>query len=71
VEPLAANELTPPRPAAPIEWQRFQRIRATGGGCRGSNAAFGFRLRFDRPVTGPIALGYAAHQGLGQFVAVE
>jgi uncharacterized protein (DUF58 family) len=30
----------------------------------------GCRLCFERPVTGPIALGYAAHQGLGQFVAV-
>lgn len=71
VEPLAASEATPPRPPAAIDWDGFERVRASGGGSRGSNTAFGFRLRFDRPVAGPIALGYAAHQGLGQFVAVE
>ena len=71
VEPLGPEELTAPRPPSPIDWERFQRIRAAGGGSRGSHAAFGFRLRFEQPVTGPIALGYGAHQGLGQFVAVE
>jgi CRISPR-associated protein Csb2 len=71
VEALAAGDVTPPRPLAAIDWHRFRRIRTSGGGCRGANAAFGFRLRFERAVTGPIALGYAAHQGLGQFVAVE
>lgn len=68
IEPLAAEDATPPRPA--LAWQRFQRRRASGGGCRGADLALGFRLIFDQPVTGPIALGYAAHQGLGQFVAV-
>lgn len=71
VEPLAREAVTPPRPLAPIDWSCFQRLRSRGRGSRGANAAFGFRLRFDQPVTGPIALGYAAHQGLGQFVAVE
>ena len=71
IEPLAAADAAPPRPLAPIAWDRFRRLRSSGGGSRGTDAAFGFRLRFDRPVTGPIALGYAAHQGLGQFVAVE
>ena len=71
VDELAAGEVTPPRPPSPIGWHSFRRLRASGGGSRGANAAFGFRLHFERPVTGPIALGYAAHQGLGQFVAVE
>jgi len=71
VEALAANEVTPPRPPAPIGWHRFRRFRESGGGSRGMNVALGFRLCFEHPVTGPIALGYAAHQGLGQFVAVE
>lgn len=69
IEPLApedATTMSPPR----IAWQRFRRRRTVGGGSRGSDAAFGFRLCFDQPVTGPIGLGYAAHQGLGQFVAV-
>jgi CRISPR-associated protein Csb2 len=71
VEPLAPDAVTPPRPLSPIDWSCFRRLRSFGDGSRGANAAFGFRLRFDQPVTGPIALGYAAHQGLGQFVAVE
>jgi CRISPR-associated protein Csb2 len=53
------------------EWQPFQLRRTAGGGSRGSDTGFGFRLRFEQPVVGPIALGYGAHQGLGQFVAVE
>jgi CRISPR-associated protein Csb2 len=69
IEPLAPEHATQPRLPS-IPWQRFQRRRASGGGSRGADLAFGFRLCFDRPVTGPIALGYAAHQGLGQFVAV-
>lgn len=71
VEPLAAEEVTRPRPPSPIGWERFRRVRSSGNGSRGADAAFGFRLRFERPVTGPIALGYGAHQGLGQFVAVQ
>jgi CRISPR-associated protein Csb2 len=69
IEPLAPQHATPPR-SPPIAWQRFGRRRASGAGSRGGDVAFGFRLCFDQPVTGPIALGYAAHQGLGQFVAV-
>jgi CRISPR-associated protein Csb2 len=71
VEALAAREVTRPRPPSPIGWHRFRRVRASGGGSRGMDVALGFRLCFEQPVTGPIALGYAAHQGLGQFVAVE
>lgn len=68
---LPARDITPPRPQSPIAWHEFRRLRPSGRGSRGMNAAFGFRLAFEQPVTGPIALGYAAHQGLGQFVAVE
>jgi hypothetical protein len=71
VEPLAAGEVTPPRLPSPIAWDRFRRVRVAGHGSRGMDSAFGFRLRFERPVTGPIALGYGAHQGLGQFVAIR
>lgn len=69
IEPLAPEDTTTMRPPR-IAWQRFRRLRTVGGGSRGIDAAFGFRLCFDQPVTGPIALGYAAHQGLGQFVAI-
>jgi CRISPR-associated protein Csb2 len=69
VEGLDARALTSPRPPMAVEWFRFRRTRS-GGGRRGTAGAFGFRLRFDREVVGPIAVGYAAHQGLGQFVAI-
>ena len=71
VETITPRELTPPHPPTPIEWYRFRRIRSSGGGRRGMSSGYGFRIRFDSQVTGPIALGYAAHQGLGQFVAIE
>jgi CRISPR-associated protein Csb2 len=71
VEELAPHALTPPSPTPPIAWYRFQRLRARGGGRRASAGAFGFRVRFEQPVEGPIAVGYAAHQGLGQLIAVE
>jgi CRISPR-associated protein Csb2 len=69
IEPIAPQPATPPLPA-PTAWQQFRRRRTSGAGSRGGDVAFGFRLRFDEPVTGPLALGYAAHQGLGQFLAV-
>ncbi|MDD2835848.1 MAG: type I-U CRISPR-associated protein Csb2 [Methanothrix sp.] len=31
---------------------------------------YGFRIQFPGPVQGPMALGYAAHLGMGSFVAV-
>lgn len=55
----------------PIRWIEFRRERASGGGSRGSDRGYGFRLTFDEPVSGPITLGYGAHFGLGQFVALR
>jgi CRISPR-associated protein Csb2 len=49
-------------------WHHFDIERRGGDGRRGPRMACGFRLRFDEPVRGPIALGYGAHFGLGQFV---
>lgn len=70
VEELAPGALTPPSPVPPIAWYEFHRLRARGGGRRAATGAFGFRVRFEEPVQGPIAVGYAAHQGLGQLIAV-
>ncbi|HWO20474.1 MAG TPA: type I-U CRISPR-associated protein Csb2 [Kofleriaceae bacterium] len=70
VERIEADALTLCS-APPIAWYRFQRLRSRGGGRRASHGAFGFRIRFEQAVTGPLAVGYAAHQGLGQFIAVE
>lgn len=70
VAALPARDITPPRPLSPIDWHQFERPRRSGRR-RGASAGFGFRLHFDQPVTGPVALGEGAHHGLGQFVAVE
>lgn len=51
-----------------IRWLAFRRWR-TGEREGSSSAGYGFRLWFDAPVSGPIALGANCHFGLGQFVA--
>lgn len=72
VEPIdAAYEKEPRAAHKPVPWLEFRRERYHGGGSRGSDRGFGYRLVFDAPVQGPIALGYGAHFGLGQFVAVR
>ena len=38
-----------------------------GGGSNGGGA-FNFELEFEEPISGPIALGFACHYGLGLFV---
>jgi CRISPR-associated protein Csb2 len=49
-------------------WLSFRAERVRGGGRRGGGGPAGFRVRFSRPVRGPIAVGYGAHFGLGQMV---
>ena len=51
----------------PAMWARFRRRRLGGDGRRGPDRPIGARLTFDRPVRGPIALGYGCHFGLGLF----
>lgn len=48
---------------------RFVRTRRRGRPQPPAPLAFGLRLVFDEPVSGPIALGYASHYGLGVFSA--
>jgi CRISPR-associated protein Csb2 len=50
-----------------LQWHRFKRWRATRRP-PAKDTGYGFRLEFEHPVSGPIALGYASHYGLGQFV---
>ena len=58
-------------------WLKFRHERLNGGGSIAGSSGFGFRLTFrdehgqPQPVTGPIALGYGCHFGLGTFVAVK
>jgi CRISPR-associated protein Csb2 len=49
-------------------WLKFGRMRANGGGSVAAAKGYGFRLTFREPVSGPVALGYGCHFGLGQFV---
>lgn len=52
-----------------IWWLDFRRERIRGEGRKAANGlGYGFRIEFPEPVSGPIALGYGAHFGLGLFV---
>ena len=46
----------------PFEFKRFRKNDKPGGG------AYGLFLEFERPVRGPLCLGYGSHFGLGLFV---
>jgi len=48
----------------------FQSQRFHGEGLRGGHPGTAFRLTFAKPISGPLALGYGAHFGLGLFVPV-
>ena len=50
----------------PFDFFRYR----TGGGSSGGGA-FNFTLEFEDAVSGPIALGFACHYGLGLFVPVD
>ena len=47
----------------PFDYFRYKR----GGGSNGGGV-FNFAIEFQNPVPGPVALGFACHQGLGLFV---
>ena len=46
----------------PFDYFRYRQGGSNGGG------VFNFNLEFDRPVSGPLVLGFACHYGLGIFV---
>jgi CRISPR-associated protein Csb2 len=52
----------------PVRWLSFARERRRGHGAPVNSRGWGFALRFEEEVRGPVALGYACHFGLGQFV---
>ncbi len=47
---------------------KFQRIRQLGDGASAGNMGYAFEIEFKEPVSGPIAVGYGSHFGLGLFV---
>ena len=68
IEPITALSIGERR----IRWLEFQRTRKHGDGRHAAgNSGYGFRITFSSEVTGPIALGYGAHFGLGLFVPEE
>lgn len=49
---------------------QFQTVRHDGNGKRGHHSGAAFIIEFLEPVSGPIAVGYGTHFGLGLFVPV-
>jgi CRISPR-associated protein Csb2 len=47
---------------------QFKRFRSRAGDDGGRRLAGAFRLTFDQPIKGPLALGWSSHFGLGLFV---
>lgn len=52
-------------------WQKFQRRRYHGNGQKESDRGYWLEVEFAEAQAGPIALGYAAHFGLGVFVPTD
>ncbi|PZV08066.1 MAG: type I-U CRISPR-associated protein Cas5/Cas6 [Leptolyngbya sp.] len=52
-------------------WQTFQRRRYHGNGKKESDRGYWLEVEFAEPQMGPVALGYAAHFGLGVFVPMD
>lgn len=49
-------------------WRHFRKERIEEARKPPAQPVIGLRIRFDRPVQGPLTLGYGSHFGLGQFV---
>ena len=65
----AVEEL--PRNPETLSLRHFVRSRQRGGDPPPVNMGYALRLSFPQPVPGPIALGYAAHFGLGLFISAH
>jgi CRISPR-associated protein Csb2 len=59
-----------PPDARTLRCLEFQTTRYGGGGRRGQGEETSFTVAFPKEVTGPLALGYSSHFGLGLFVPV-
>ncbi|MBD2168636.1 type I-U CRISPR-associated protein Cas5/Cas6 [Calothrix membranacea FACHB-236] len=53
------------------QWQAFKRRRHHGDGRKALDNGYWLEIEFAQVQQGPIALGYAAHFGLGVFVPIE
>lgn len=50
---------------------QFQTIRHNGSGKRGHDSGAAFIIEFPEPISGPLALGYGSHFGLGLFQPIN
>lgn len=50
-------------------WTEYH-TNSQSGGARGAHHGTGFRIKFERPIHGPLMLGFGAHRGLGVFTAI-
>lgn len=73
----AREETDPKKHIQPMHIGRFSGFRPfeffrykSGGGSNGGGS-FNFALEFKNPVSGPVALGFACHYGLGLFVPAD
>jgi CRISPR-associated protein Csb2 len=66
VEPVAGTKLN----GREVPWHAFLCRREVDKGKPAANGAgYGFRIKFQEPVRGPVSVGYASHFGMGIFVA--
>jgi CRISPR-associated protein Csb2 len=72
-EPVRVSEMPARalRGGRTLAWREFRQQRVLGDGRRGVAFGRGFEIEFAQPVTGLLALGYAAHYGLGMFEPVD
>ncbi|MFC1765412.1 type I-U CRISPR-associated protein Csb2 [Planctomycetota bacterium] len=52
-----------------VRLRHFVRVRKHGGTPPPQDAGYAVRLTLSKPITGPLALGYGSHFGLGLFIA--
>ncbi len=67
--PVAMRRLDPRESEETSRMRHFIRHRSRGP-APPIDCGFALELRFDKPVQGPVCLGYASHFGLGLFTAV-
>lgn len=64
-EPLDIRVLSNAEMGGRYPWFRFRRRRLSGEGHKSSDRGYWVELEFEQPQTGPMAIGYGAHFGLG------
>lgn len=69
-EPIALHPFTPDEARA-RRLHAYRRDRRRGAPVPGQAPSLGYRLEFAQPIRGPLALGYGAHFGLGQFTPLR